>query len=291
MHTRQCLGLAQLPSVFTCCLIAHFNLFTSHLFPSLLFPNNIHLALHQPLTTLVFGLSTPNPHCPSFHLIQIPRLTTTNMADWETSTSNDGGAAAASFAEASGSNDTAAHATADATADPLDMTPLAGALTEAEVAAFKERAQEAGWVATQPVDYSVRQSSRDDETAHYLANSAVYEWNDEYGDVGPEVPELEEQLFGGHFRVRQGEHMKNLQFEVTVEGPDRLQPARSVSTNFPHSIAHSTDHITVRHSRPASDLARHRDQQDGLRHPDADPGIHHPSSALRSRCHWHLPDR
>lgn len=213
------------------------------------------------------------------------------MADWDTNTSKDGCAAAASFAEAFASGDTAAHATADATVDPLDMTPLAGALTEAEVAAFKERAQDAGWVATQPVDYSIRQSSRDDEMAHYLAESAVYEWDDEFGDVGPEVPELEEQLFGGHFRVRQGQHMNNLQFEVTVEGPDKLQPARSVSTHFPRSIAHSTDRIIVRHGWPASDLARHRDQQDGVQHPDADPGIHNPSSALRSRCHWHLPDR
>lgn len=148
------------------------------------------------------------------------------MADWET----DGGAAAATFADANGQNDTSADATADTGA--MDMTPLAGALSEAEVAAHKERAKDAGWVDTIPVDYNMQQSSRDDDHANYLKHSAVYEWDDEYGDVGPEIPELEQDLFGGDFRVRQGNHMDKLQFEVTVEGPDRLQPARSVSSRL-----------------------------------------------------------
>jgi ATP-dependent RNA helicase DDX3X len=145
------------------------------------------------------------------------------MADWET----DGGAAKASFADTNGHSETATDTTTDNNA--LDMTNVAGALTEAEKAELKERAQDAGWVATIPVEYDVQQSSRDDDHANYLKHSAVYEWDDEYGDVGPEIPELEQDLFGGDFRVRQGNHMDKLQFEVTVEGPDRLQPARSVS--------------------------------------------------------------
>lgn len=149
------------------------------------------------------------------------------MADWEI----DGGAATtASTAEPNGFGDTAADAhNATTDSNTFDMTALAGGLSEAERAEHRDRARDAGWVETVPVDYNVQQSSRDDDHANYLKNSAVYEWDDEYGDVGPEVPELEQDLFGGDFRVRQGQHMDKLQFEVTVEGPDRLQPARSVS--------------------------------------------------------------
>jgi hypothetical protein len=144
------------------------------------------------------------------------------MADWE--------AAAASAAQAKGFGDSTANTEVTADANALDMSPLANALSEAEAAEHKERAKDAGWVDTIPVDYNVQQSSRDDDLANYLKHSAVYEWDDEYGDVGPEMPELEQDLFGGDFRVRQGNHMDKLQFEVTVEGPDRLQPARSVSS-------------------------------------------------------------
>jgi hypothetical protein len=165
-------------------------------------------------------------------LVHQVHYTHTTMASWETDASNDGGAAEAGFGD-----DTAAQP-ADTNTDTLDMTPLAGALTEAETAAFRERAREAGWVDSQPVDYAVRQSSHDTDMTNYLAHSAVYEWDDEYGDVGPEVPALEQQLFGGDFRVRQGQFMNELQFEVTVEGPDKLQPARSVSTLLPSLPLH-----------------------------------------------------
>lgn len=116
-----------------------------------------------------------------------------------------------------------------ATDAALDMTSVNGAINEVEASAMRDRAKEAGWVDTIPVDYNVQQTGRTDEYANYLANSAVYEWSDEYGEVGPEIPELEKQLFGGDFRVRQGEHMNNLQFEVAIEGPEKLQPARDVN--------------------------------------------------------------
>lgn len=159
------------------------------------------------------------------------------MASWET----DGGAAAASVAEPNGFGDSTADTTATTDGNTFDMTPIAEVLSEAEKAANRERARDAGWVETVPVDYNVQQTTREDDYAHYLRNSAVYEWDDEYGDIGPEVPELEQDLFGGDFRVRQGQHMDKLQFEVTVEGPDKLQPARSVSTSM--SVAIVTPHL------------------------------------------------
>lgn len=157
------------------------------------------------------------------------------MAAWET----DGGAATASVAESNIFDDTTADANTTTDDSALDMTVLTGALSEAEKAANRERARDAGWVETVPVDYNIQQTTREDDYAHYLRNSAVYEWDDEYGDIGPEVPELEQDLFGGDFRVRQGQHMDKLQFEVTVEGPDKLQPARSVSTSISVAIFHT----------------------------------------------------
>jgi ATP-dependent RNA helicase DDX3X len=38
----------------------------------------------------------------------------------------------------------------------------------------------------------------------WASNSVRYEWSDEYGDVGPSVPDLERQLFGSEERVRTG---------------------------------------------------------------------------------------
>jgi ATP-dependent RNA helicase DDX3X len=153
------------------------------------------------------------------------------MADWETAGAGDG------VAVPQDSN--------DGHQDTFDTTALAGALNEADEAAFKDKAQEAGWVGTIPVNYNVQQSNREDELAAYAASSAVYEWDDEYGDVGPEVPQLEEQLFNNAFRLRQGKHMANLQLEVTVEGPNKIHPVRSVSSHSSLTTWNSTDHHTV----------------------------------------------
>lgn len=38
----------------------------------------------------------------------------------------------------------------------------------------------------------------------WSSNAAVYEWNDDYGDVGPRFEDLEKQLFGSEFHVRAG---------------------------------------------------------------------------------------
>jgi ATP-dependent RNA helicase DDX3X len=38
----------------------------------------------------------------------------------------------------------------------------------------------------------------------WLSNAAVYEWNEDYGEVGPAFPELEKQLFGSDLHVNAG---------------------------------------------------------------------------------------
>ena len=80
------------------------------------------------------------------------------------------------------------------------------------------RAKEAGWTNTA---FS--------GTDQYFGDAARYEWRDEYGDVAPEMPELEAILFGQDITAREGEHMENMIIPVTMEGPTRIKPINSVS--------------------------------------------------------------
>jgi ATP-dependent RNA helicase DDX3X len=47
-------------------------------------------------------------------------------------------------------------------------------------------------------------SQNEQSIPEWAAKTAKYEWNDEYGDVGPENPHLEEQLFRAEFINRTG---------------------------------------------------------------------------------------
>ena len=84
--------------------------------------------------------------------------------------------------------------------------------------------QEHGWVAKTSYDYETYNKSTKElaeaktatgeeaapaavELAHgeWAGNAAIYQWDDEFGDVGPKFPALEEQLFGqGANRSRVG---------------------------------------------------------------------------------------
>lgn len=84
---------------------------------------------------------------------------------------------------------------------------------------FKQ-AREAGWVAPQAYNYETAQAKHGDpapsssveqvdteEVAGWMHKAVKYEWQEEYGDVGPEVPELEKQLFGGDTRTKTGQFL------------------------------------------------------------------------------------
>ncbi|QSZ30836.1 hypothetical protein DSL72_000394 [Monilinia vaccinii-corymbosi] len=62
----------------------------------------------------------------------------------------------------------------------------------------------------------------------WASNGAIYEWSDEYGDVGPRFPDLEEQLFGNqNNHVRQGLQFDNIAtLSVTQEGTTKITPVR-----------------------------------------------------------------
>lgn len=50
------------------------------------------------------------------------------------------------------------------------------------------------WTALEVTDYTAPPPSSQAQT--WDSNARTYEWNDEYGEVGPKFPELEIELFG-----------------------------------------------------------------------------------------------
>jgi hypothetical protein len=63
-----------------------------------------------------------------------------------------------------------------------------------EKVATAEKAKAAGWVEPTPYNYKV--DSERTQLGDWEGNARVYEWDGEHGDVGPELPELELELFG-----------------------------------------------------------------------------------------------
>ncbi|POS84939.1 hypothetical protein EPUL_002483 [Erysiphe pulchra] len=123
--------------------------------------------------------------------------------------------------------------------------------------------QDHGWGDKVPYDYDsyaktskelaeeneARANNGDEAAAHYAGavggvkvgewhnNAAVYEWDDEYGDVGPEFPELERQLFGSEFHVKSGIDFQKLStIKVVQEGEIRINPIFSFKDAGLHPV-------------------------------------------------------
>jgi hypothetical protein len=77
---------------------------------------------------------------------------------------------------------------------------LSGVGPNAEAA--QRVAREKGWTEPVPFEYAELANSKDHRD--WAGIAVRYEWKDEYGDVGPAVPELEEQLFRGELIARAG---------------------------------------------------------------------------------------
>lgn len=91
-----------------------------------------------------------------------------------------------------------------------------------------------------------------DETrqdAQWLSDAVVYQWDDEFGDVGEPNPELEKVLFDDEHLQRAGGAIKALSYEVAVEGPEKVLPVRDVSCLIHKQLRACTDHSTVRRCR------------------------------------------
>lgn len=67
------------------------------------------------------------------------------------------------------------------------------ATTEPQGEPPKRKPAPEGWIDSKPMNYEEFSA----EAAHdWDSNARVYEWDGEQGDVGPEYPELELELFG-----------------------------------------------------------------------------------------------
>jgi ATP-dependent RNA helicase DDX3X len=82
-----------------------------------------------------------------------------------------------------------------------------------------------------PFDYATANVSANEALGlSWFSNAKVYEWTDDYGDVGPADPDLEKELFHSQFHSEQGSQMSNLTyFDVQVEGAAEIKPIRQVS--------------------------------------------------------------
>lgn len=110
----------------------------------------------------------------------------------------------------------------------------AGQIADPAVAASSgadlQRARDYGWNERTNLDYDKLQQIGDSN--EWLGAAQVYEWKDEYGDVAPEVPELEALLYGTEQRVTEGGHRENLdEIEVLLEGPTKVAPIQKASVD------------------------------------------------------------
>ncbi|KAI6247525.1 ATP-dependent RNA helicase ded1 [Erysiphe necator] len=141
-------------------------------------------------------------------------------------------------------------------ADPFNMENLSNSVPVTNP-------QDHGWGDKVPYDYDsyaktskelaeeneARANNGDEAAIHYAGavggvrvgewhnNAAVYEWDDEYGDVGPEFPELERQLFGSEFHVKSGIDFQKLStIKVVQEGEIRISPIFSFKDAGLHPV-------------------------------------------------------
>ena len=96
--------------------------------------------------------------------------------------------------------------------DNKDLADVTAHLSDVKVgdnAESAKRAREVGWVEPTEFDYEAYNATPKDEegtagVSTWAANATKYEWNEEYGDVGPAHPLLEKILFGDENQVKKG---------------------------------------------------------------------------------------
>ncbi|KAJ6280525.1 hypothetical protein J3E71DRAFT_179577 [Bipolaris maydis] len=125
--------------------------------------------------------------------------------------------------------------------DPPDTVAGAAADRAEQLAKDLARAKEAGWTNPIPFRYDtvVGGTPAADETRDtvpWLSDAAVYQWDDDFGDVGEPNPELEKMLFQDEYLQRAGSAISALSFEVTVQGPNKINPVRNFEDAGLHPV-------------------------------------------------------
>ncbi|KAK5938612.1 hypothetical protein PMZ80_008802 [Knufia obscura] len=149
------------------------------------------------------------------------------MADWDTTPAN------------SGTPEVALRET-------TNEAPTGPPRDEAKIQLVREK----GWVEQQPFNYAATaappaplEAASDDKPFNgealpgWMSRASKYEWKDEYGDVGPRVPELEKELFGSELRAKKGINFDELlSIKTVAEATERPNPVRSFDDAGLHPI-------------------------------------------------------
>ncbi|KAF4247074.1 hypothetical protein CNMCM8980_007883 [Aspergillus fumigatiaffinis] len=136
--------------------------------------------------------------------------------------------------------------------DSFDVTDMSNALKEVTEEKINKNveasnlAREKGWVPPEQYDYAKyntgpaekpEEVTEQSEIPEWAAKAAKYEWNDEFGDVGPPNKELEDMLFRNEFINRAGLKIGNLQkIDVIAESRERPNPVKNFDDAGLHPI-------------------------------------------------------
>ncbi|KAF2198946.1 DEAD-domain-containing protein [Delitschia confertaspora ATCC 74209] len=146
--------------------------------------------------------------------------------DFKAAVTNSG---APDFGSGDKGGDASAATAVDETANAERLAAL-----EQERQAAAAKARDAGWAPQVPYNYTENTNPAGEigeapdaaaPAAPWLADAVIYEWCDEYGEVGPRNEELERELFQAEHRMRSGGAIQALTFDVSVEGPEASRPA------------------------------------------------------------------
>ncbi|KIW16052.1 hypothetical protein PV08_06103 [Exophiala spinifera] len=173
------------------------------------------------------------------------------MSTWDTPENPPPAANSHSESHANGTFDTGAMQAAIVDADASNSAAQAGRVDPEN----SRRARELGWVEPQSFDYGARAPTTvlhaeepvDEENGDEMVSrhqsstwahdAAKYEWDAEYGDVGPRNEKLEAELFRADFHNRAGEKFKNLiTVKVIVESKTRVEPIQDFKSAGLHPV-------------------------------------------------------
>ncbi|KAF3390306.1 ATP-dependent RNA helicase ded1 [Penicillium rolfsii] len=100
--------------------------------------------------------------------------------------------------------------------------------------------RDAGWMNPVPYGY---ENFNDGNSVYWEGMAPRYEWNDEYGDIGPRNEELEKQLFNEEFMPRAGLRFdelkqagKEVPYSVKIESEFKLKPISTFDEAGMHPV-------------------------------------------------------
>ncbi|KAL6820348.1 P-loop containing nucleoside triphosphate hydrolase protein [Trichoderma sp. SZMC 28015] len=108
-----------------------------------------------------------------------------------------------------------------------------------QVAEGEDQAAAAGWVERTAFDYTAMAQAQAGST--WDGNARIYQWSDEYGDVGPAFEELEVELFGSaedrNKHIGGGLDFSAIEsIDVVQEGPERIEYIKAFADAGIHPV-------------------------------------------------------